>query len=138
MITTNTYLNFRGNCEEAFKIYEKILGGKIIAMSKARGTPMEGHVAPEFLDKIMHARMTVGNNVIMGSDSPVNMGKTPQGFAVNVGVDTPAEADRIYAALAEGGTQNMPIAETFWAHRFGMCVDRFGTPWMVNCEKPMP
>jgi PhnB protein len=137
MITTNAYLNFTGNCEEAFKTYEKILGGKIIAMLKARGSPMEGHVAAYFLDKIMHARMTVGTTVIMGSDSPSNQSKPPQGFAVNIGVDTPAEADRIYAALAEGGTQTMAIAETFWARRFGMCTDRFGTPWMVNCEKPM-
>ena len=137
MISANIYLNFRGNCEEAFKAYEKILGGKIIALMKARGSPMESRVEPGFLDKIMHARMKVGDNLIMGSDSPSNMGKVPQGFAVNIGVDTPAEAERIYASLSEGGSQNMPIAETFWAHRFGMCIDRFGTPWMVNCEKPM-
>jgi PhnB protein len=137
VITTNTYLNFAGNCEEAFTNYETILGGKIIAMMKARGTPMEKDVAEEFWDKIMHARMTVGGMVIMGSDAPPEHFKPQQGFSVNIGVDTPAEADRIYAALAEGGTQIMPIAETFWAHRFGMCVDRFGTPWMVNCEKPM-
>jgi PhnB protein len=137
VITTNTYLNFAGTCEEAFTHYETILGGKIIAMMKARGTPMEKGVAEEFWDKIMHARMTVGSMVIMGSDAPPGHFKSPQGFSVNIGVETPAEADRIYAALAEGGTQIMPIAETFWAHRFGMCVDRFGTPWMVNCEKPM-
>ena len=138
MISANVYLNFRGNCEEAFKAYEKILGGRILAMSKARGTPMEGHVAPDFLDKIMHARMKVGDALIMGSDSPSNMGKVPQGFSVCIGADTPAEAERIYAALADGGNQTMAMAETFWAHRFGMCTDRFGTPWMVNCEKPMP
>ena len=138
MITVNAYLNFRGNCEEAFKTYEKILGGKIVAMMKAKGSPMEGQVPPDFLDKIMHARMTVGAAVIMGSDSPSNQSKPPQGFAVSIGVDTPAEADRIYAALAQGGKESMPIAETFWAHRFGMCTDRFGTPWMVNCEKAVP
>lgn len=137
MISTNTYLNFPGNCEEAFKAYEKILGGKIIAMMKARGTPMEKNIAPDLLDKIMHARMTVGAMVIMGSDAPPSYFKPPPGFSVNIGVDTPAEAARIYAALADGGNQTMPIAETFWAHRFGTCVDRFGTPWMVNCEKPM-
>jgi PhnB protein len=138
MISTNTYLNFPGNCAEAFKAYEKILGGKIAMMMTARGTPMESQVGPDLLDKIMHARMTVGNATIMGSDAPPSHFLAPQGFSINVGVDTAAEADRIYAALAEGGKQTMPIAETFWAHRFGMCVDRFGTPWMVNCEKPMP
>jgi PhnB protein len=135
MISTNTYLNFPGTCAEAFKTYEKILGGKIIAMMKAENAEMGG---PDFVGMIMHARMTVGDGLIMGSDAPPSRYKTPQGFSVSVMVDTPAEADRIYAALAEGGTQTMPIAETFWALRFGMCQDRFGTPWMVNCEKPMP
>jgi PhnB protein len=137
MITTQAYLNFAGNCEEAFKTYEKILGGKIIAMMTAKGTPMESHIPPELVDKIMHARMMVGSTILMASDAPPSHYRPPQGFSVNIGVDTPAEADRIYAALAEGGQQTMPIAETFWAHRFGTCVDRFGTPWMVNCEKPM-
>jgi PhnB protein len=137
MIATNVYLNFAGNCEEAFKSYEKILGGKILAMMTAKGSPMESHVAPELVHKIMHARMMVGSTLIMASDAPPSHFRTPQGFSINVGVDTPAEADRIYAALAEGGNQTMPITETFWAHRFGTCVDRFGTPWMVNCEKPM-
>jgi len=133
MTTVNAYLNFRDTCEEAFKTYEKILGGKIIAMVKAETPDMGG---PDFVGKIMHARMMVGTAVLMGSDSPRNRVHTPQGFAVNVTAETPAEADSIYAALAQGGQQMMPIAETFWAHRFGMCVDRFGTPWMVNCEKP--
>jgi PhnB protein len=137
MIATNTYLYFPGTCEEAFLFYEKIFGGKIIAMMKARGTPMESQVAPEFVDRIMHARMTLGAMILMGSDAPPSYYNKPQGFSVNIGVETPAEADRIYAALAEGGVQTMAIAETFWAHRFGTCLDRFGTPWMVNCEKPM-
>jgi PhnB protein len=134
MISTNTYLNFPGTCAEAFKVYESIFGGKIIAMMKAENAEMGG---PDFVGMIMHARMTVGDGLIMGSDAPPSRFKTPQGFSVSVMVDTPAEADRIYAALAEGGSQTMPIVETFWALRFGMCQDRFGTPWMVNCEKPM-
>ena len=73
----------------------------------------------------------------MGSDAPPDQYSKPQGFSVCISLDEPAEADRIYAGLAEGGNQVMPIAETFWARRFGMCVDRFGIPWMVNCEKPM-
>lgn len=132
MTAINTYLNFRGNCEEAFKVYEKILGGKILAILKAEDPKMGG---PEFVGKVMHARMKVGEALLMGSDSPQNQQSTPKGFAVNVNVDTPGEAERIFAALAEGGNASMPIAETFWAERFGMCVDRFGTPWMVNCEK---
>jgi PhnB protein len=132
MTAINTYLNFKGNCDEAFKAYEKILGGKILVIHKAEDPKMGG---PDFVGKVMHARMKVGDALLMGSDSLVNHERTPQGFSVNVSVQTPAEADRIYAALAEGGKETMPIAETFWALRFGMCVDRFGTPWMVNCEK---
>lgn len=136
MITSNTYLNFAGNCEEAFNLYAKVLGAKIQMMMKAEGEMLK-QCGPDFEGKIMHARMTVGQAVVMGSDSPAAYYRQPQGFSINVGVDDPAEADRIYAALAEGGAQTMPIAETFWAKRFGMCTDRFGTPWMVNCEKPM-
>ena len=137
MITTNPYLNFPGTCEEAFRLYEKTLGGKILMLHRARGTPMESQVPADRLDKIMHIRMEVGGSVIMGSDTPPDQYSPPKGYAINVSVDDPAEADRIFAALAEGGKAHMPIAETFWARRFGMCVDRFGTPWMVNCEKPM-
>jgi PhnB protein len=133
MINANPYLNFPGTCAEAFKVYEGIFGGKILAMLKAEDPNMGG---ADFVGMIMHARMKVGETLIMGSDAPASRYKPPQGFSVNVGVDSPAEADRIYAALAEGGTQTMPIAETFWAQRFGMCVDRFGISWMVNCEKP--
>jgi PhnB protein len=134
MIATHAYLNFPGNCAEAFGVYEKILGGKIIAMMKAEDPAMGG---ADFVGMIMHARMKVGDSLIMGSDAPPSRYKAPQGFSVSVIVDTPAEADRIYAALAQGGGQTMPIGETFWALRFGMCVDRFGISWMVNCEKPM-
>jgi len=137
MITTNAYLNFDGNCEEAMNFYAEVLGGKILFMMKAKGSPMEAQCPPDFLDKIMHARIQVGTTLIMASDSPHGRYNKPQSFAINVGTDEPAEADRIYAALAEGGAQTMPIAETFWAQRFGMCTDRFGTPWMVNCEKDM-
>ena len=135
MTYTNVYLNFPGTCEEAFKAYEKILGGKILAMLTAKGTPMESQVPPELAHRIMHARMTVGSTMVMGSDTPASHYRQPQGFSVNIGTETAAEADRIYAALAEGGQQTMPIAETFWAHRFGACVDKWGTPWLVNCEK---
>jgi PhnB protein len=136
MITSNTYLYFSGNCEEAFNLYARVLGGNIIAMMKAEGS-MAGHCPPDFIGKIMHARMKLGDAVIMGSDAPAANYRVPQGYNINVSVDQPAEADRIYAALAAGGTQTMPIAETFWAKRFGTCIDRFGTPWMVNCEKQM-
>ncbi len=131
----NTYLIFNGNCEEAFKFYEKCLGGKIEAMMTHEGTPAAGQVPAEWSKKIMHARMTVDGYLLMGSDAPPDQYRKPGGFSINIGVKDAAQAERIFHALAEGGMVHMPIGETFWAIRFGMLVDRFGTPWMVNCEK---
>jgi len=131
------YLNFNGNCEEAFRYYEKHLGGKIIAMMRYEDGPKDMPVSPDSKKKIMHARLTVGDAVLMASDAPPPRFDKPQGFAVSIMIDEPAEADRVFSALGDGGTVTMPIGETFWAKRFGMLVDRFGTPWMVNCEKPM-
>ncbi len=134
MITTNTYLNFPGTCEEAFKTYEKLLGGKIgmiMRFSEAPGMPID----PGFEDKIMHIRMSLGDTALMGSDAPPSRYKQPQGFSVSVSTDDPAGAERIFAGLAQGGSVDMPIQETFWAKRFGMCTDGFGIAWMINCEK---
>ncbi len=130
----NTYLVFNGQCEEAFKFYEQCLGGKIAAMFTHAGTPAAEHVPTAWLNKIMHVRLEVGDSVLMGSDSPPDRYKPPKGFSVNIAVEKPEEAERIFHALAEGGTVGMPLEQTFWAERFGMVVDRFGIPWMVNCE----
>ena len=131
----NPYLMFNGNCETAFRFYEKVLGGKIEAMTPHEGTPAAEHVPSEWRDKIMHARLTVGDEVLMGSDAPPGHQDAMKGFSVTLGTRDPAEAERIFDALAKNGTVRMPIGETFWAIRFGMLVDQFGTPWMINCEK---
>ena len=130
----NPYLTFNGTCEAAFQFYEKVLGGKIVAMIPHAGTPAEGHVPPEWRSKIMHGRLTFGDEILMGSDAPPDRYEAMQGFSVTLGIDEPAEAERVFHALAEGGTVRMPIQQTFWAARFGMLVDKFGTPWMINCE----
>ena len=132
----NPYLSFNGQCEAAFKLYEQALGGKIVAMMTFRGSPMEEQAGPEWGDKIIHARLLVGDSVLMGSDSTPQCYEPMKGVSVTLNIDDPAEAERVFHALAEGGTVGMPIGETFWALRFGMLVDRFGTPWMINCEKP--
>jgi PhnB protein len=132
----NPYLTFNGQCETAFKFYEKCLGGKIEAMFTHEGTPAAQHVPAEWRKKILHTRLTVGDQVLMGSDAPPDRYEKPQGFSVSLNVDKPAEAERIFHALAENGNVQMPLEQTFWAVRFGMCVDRFGIPWMVNCEQP--
>jgi len=132
----NPYLTFNGQCEAAFKFYEQCLGGKIEAMMPHAGTPAEEHVPVEWRDKIMHARLAVGDGVLMGSDAPPERYEKPRGFSVSLQVKDPAQAERAFHALAEGGAVQMPIQPTFWAARFGMLVDRFGTPWMINCDKP--
>ena len=131
----NPYLFFSGQCEAAFKFYAQLLGGKIDAMLTHEGTPAESHVPAEWRSKIMHARMTIGDWVLMASDAPPGRSQPPQGFSVHISVDEPAEAERIFKALADGGQVRMAMEQTFWAERFGMLVDRFGTPWMVNCAK---
>jgi len=133
----NAYLNFNGRCEEAFKFYEKALGGKILAMMPFEGSPMADQMSPEWRGKIIHARLAVGDQILMGSDATPERHQKPAGFSVALGVSDPAEAKRVFHALSEGGKVEMPVQETFWALRFGMLVDRFDIPWMVNCEKPM-
>ncbi len=129
------YLNFAGNCEEAFKLYEKALGGKIVNMMTQADTPMKDKTPAESLGKIAHVRLQVGDSVLMGSDAPPDHFQPAQGSSVCVQADDVAEAERVFNALSEGGNVQMPLAETFWALRFAMFTDRFGTPWMVNCEK---
>jgi PhnB protein len=130
-----TYLNFDGQCEAAFKFYERCLGGKIVTMMNHEESPIADQVPAAWGKRIMHARLHVGDSVLMASDSPPEHYQKPQGFAVSLQVKQPAEAERVFRELAEGGTIQMPIQQTFWAVRFGMLVDRFGIPWMINCEQ---
>jgi len=132
----NSYLMFNGQCEAAFTFYEQCLGGKIAFKITNGESPMAKETPPERHNQILHARFVVGDNVLMGSDSPPERYDEPKGFFVSLNIDTPKEAERIFTALSDKGTVLMPIQETFWAHRFGMLVDQFGTPWMINCEKP--
>ena len=129
------YLNFDGQCAEAFRFYERVLGGTLEVQTHG-DSPIAEHVPPEWHDRILHARLVVGDAVLMGSDTPPNEEAKPQGMAVSLQVRDAAEADRIFAALVEGGSVTMPLEKTFWAERFGMLVDRFGIPWMVGTERP--
>ncbi|MBV9881187.1 MAG: VOC family protein [Gemmatirosa sp.] len=131
----NAYLNFAGQCAAAFRFYEQLFGGKIEMMQTHGESPMADQVPPEWQDAVMHVRLAVGDQVLMGSDAPPGHFRTPQGFAVSIQLADVAQAERIFAGLAEGGVQTMPLQQTFWAARFGMVTDRFGTPWMVNCEQ---
>ena len=146
------YLNFNGNCEEAFAHYAKVLGAKntgIFRYGEAPPEPTEasksdpdgcgGPLPPGFENKVMNTALQLGEMLIMGSDCPPSMWKDGgQNHTVSVQVTDEAEAERLFAGLMEGDSQiQMPMGETFWAKRFGMGVDRFGIPWMVNCSREM-
>jgi PhnB protein len=131
----NPYLTFNGECEAAFKFYAEVLGGKIEGMVTHAGTPAEAQVPLEWRDKILHARMTAGDTVLMASDAPPSRYQEPKGISVSIHLKDPAEGERIFNALAENGTVQMPFQKTFWSPGFGMCADRFGIPWMVNCDR---
>ncbi len=132
----NSYLNFDGQCAAAFQFYERCLGGKIQMMMTYGESPMAEQVTPESRDKVMHVTLAVGDGVLMGSDAPPERYEKPQGFFVNIGMEDPADSERLFQALSENGTVRMPLQKTFWAARFGMLVDQFGTPWMINCRQP--
>ena len=130
------YLAFDGRCREAFAFYAQCLGGKIVAMKTYAEIPGQDMPA-EQRDRILHAQLVAGDQVLMGGDAPPNVNYDRiRGCSIAIQVATAEEAKRLFTALAEGGTIRMPLGETFWSVRFGMFTDRFGVPWMINCEKP--
>jgi len=131
----NSYLNFNGQCEAAFNFYAKCMDGKIEGTFTYEGSPMAKDVPAEFRNKLMHATLVIGDQVLMGTDVPPGRYQKPEGFSVAIGLKDSAKAERIFKSLSEGATVQMPIQETFWAERFGMLTDKFGIPWMINCEK---
>lgn len=131
----NPYLNFNGNCEAAFNFYARCLGGDIVMMLAHKDAPSAEHVPAEWHNKIMHARLTLGDRVLMGSDSPPGYFEEPKGFYLELGLDDPTEAERVFRSLAENGKVMLPFEQTLWAFRFGLLVDQFGIPWMINCEQ---
>jgi len=131
----NPHLAFGGQCEAAFKFYERCLGGKIVTMLTYGKSPMAEQVPPRWREKILHATLAVGDNVLMGGDPVPEQYEQPKGFAVLLGIDDPVDAERIFHALAENGTVQMPLQKTFWSVRFGALVDQFGIPWSINCEQ---
>jgi PhnB protein len=130
------YLNFNGDCEAAFQFYEKCLGGKITGIFRYADMPPGADVPEGWSSKVMHATLVAGAAELMGADSPPTRYSKPQGVSVALQLEGAAEAEQIFHALSEGARITMPLAETFWAERFGMLVDRFGIPWMINCGKP--
>ncbi len=130
----NPHLVFNAECEAAFRFYEQCLGGRIITLLKWSDSPMAVQAPPGWGDKILHATLVAGDAVLAGSDAMPGQYEKPKGCLMLLGLDDPADAERIFHALAENGTVEMPIQQTFWAKRFGVLTDRFGVPWEINCE----
>ena len=130
----NIYLSFDGRCAEAFDFYARVLGGTVEAKHTWGETPQAGDMPPDYRDKIMHAQLRVGAKLIMGADAPPQWRSKPEGFSVSVNVEDEAEGKRVFEALSEGGEVKMPFGPTFWAKGFGMLVDRYEIPWMVNAQ----
>jgi PhnB protein len=132
----NFHLHFSGQCEEAFKFYEKVLGGQIEGVFRYADAPAGGPDVPaDWRNKVMHASMTIGDQALMGMDAPPGRFQKPQGFHVNISVKDVGEGRKIFEALSESGNVVMKFGPTFWSPGFAMFVDRFGTPWMVNVEQ---
>jgi PhnB protein len=132
------YLNFGGNCEKAFRFYEQHLGGKITMMMTHGEMPAPNDVPPDWRKAILFARMTIGETELMGNDVPPERFQPIRSAYLSLTVASTDEAERIHALLSEGGEIFMPMQETFFAIRFSMLRDKFGTSWMIIQERPMP
>lgn len=132
----NPYLNFNGNCAEAMAFYADVFGGEISFIQTFGESEMSAEMPPSMHDLTMHATLRIGDRIIMASDDPSGKYEPPRGFHVQVGFPDFAKAHGIFETLAEGGEVTMPFAKTFWTSGFGMLRDRFGIPWMVNCDDP--
>jgi PhnB protein len=129
----DVYLTFSGNCADAMRFYERTLNGKLEMLMTHAESPMAAQAPPGSADRIMHARLVIDGRVLMASDSMVGQPyEGMKGFSLSLIYPTVADAQRVFDALAKGGQVHMPLQKMFWAEAFGMLVDRFGTPWMIN------
>jgi PhnB protein len=133
----NTYLNYGGNCAEAFKFYEEHLGGKIGMIMKYGDMPDPSKVVPGMENNVLHATITIGETMIMASDVPTDRWKPMRSAYLVLNLASDADAEQLFALLADGGEVFMPLQETFFASRFAQLRDKFGTSWMLIHERPM-
>src|SRR4051812_35818004 len=130
----NTYVSFKGDCEVAFKFYEEMLGAKPGLIFRYADSPMADVVPAGWDTKVMHGSVKIGGCLLEAADVPPERYEVPKGFSLSLNVASPAEAESLFQKLSAGGRVMYPMEKTFWSARFGMVVDRFGIPWMVNCE----
>ena len=128
-------ITYNGNCEAAFRLYEQCLGGKITTLLTYGDSPVAAQHL-DLADKIVHATLQIGECRLSGTDAPPSQYVERKGFTIQLNLDSPSEARRIFQALAEDAHVLLPLQETFWAHLYAVLTDRFGTPWKINCSKP--
>ncbi|MBS0221574.1 MAG: VOC family protein [Proteobacteria bacterium] len=132
-----SYLSFEGRAEEAIEFYKSAVGAKVDVMMRFKEAPEQSMITPESRDKVMHAAIKIGDTQILLSDGRCAGKASFSGISLTLSADTAAEADRLFNALSKGGQVTMPMGETFFANRFGICSDKFGVGWMVINGKPM-
>ncbi len=131
------YLNFDGNCREVLEFYRSVFGGEYMMITTFGEGPDDIGIADSDKDKIMHATLTIGDGVIMASDTPSNFGpplSVGNNFSLTYPTQSKEETDELFAKISEGGTVTMPLAEQFWGAYFGACSDKFGINWQFNYE----
>jgi PhnB protein len=129
----NAYLSFKGQCEEAFRCYERAFGGQLGTIFRYAGSPMADQVPADWQDKVMHTTLTLDGLVLMGGDVAPDQFEAPKGFSMSLTMTSEADAERVFNELAKDGRVIMALQKTFWADRFAHVVDRFGIPWLINC-----
>ncbi len=135
MASINPYLNFGGNCEEAFEFYKSVFGGEFQDFQRFKDMPDDSGMPADESEYVMHVSLPIGKDTyLMGSDNPSSMGKITNGnnYHVSIQSDSDQETDRLYQGLSAGGQVTMPLEKTFWGARFAMFVDKFGIQWMIN------
>ena len=138
-VTLSIYLNFNGECREAFEFYRSVFGGEFAVFETFRGAPTDVGVSEAELDNVMHVSFPIGSSVLMGSDIPSGMGGPPtvgSNYSISYSPESRGEADRVFAALSDGGAVQMPMADMFWGSYFGSLSDKFGINWQINCDEP--
>ena len=135
--TPQIYLSFNGDCEAAFRFYEQRLGATSASMFPYGTSPMAGGMPPVdgWETKIMHGSITLGGITVSGADLPAGQYERPRGFRIFLEADDPADTERLFQALAENATIEMPLQETFWSVSFGVLTDQFGIPWTIGCAR---
>ena len=134
-----SYVFFNGRCEEAIEFYQRALGAEVLMLMRNKDSPepaSPGELPPGSENKVLHASLRIGKSTVMASDGHCDGRPEFRGFSLSIAADSVAEAERMFNALAEGGTVQMPLAQTFWSPKFGMVADRFGLSWMVSVTTP--